>query len=97
MADEDTKNTSTETAEPTTKPRKKDKYRRDKPWDHEGIDHWKVEEFKPEDNPFGGVCEESTFATLFPKYRETYLREVCMHSMLTLLLIMKVNRLNVRK
>jgi len=56
--------------------RKKDKYRRDKPWDHEGIDHWKVEEFKAEDNPFGGVCEESSFATLFPKYRETYLREV---------------------
>lgn len=24
-----------------TKPKNK-KYRRDKPWDHEGIDHWKV-------------------------------------------------------
>merc|ERR1711953_1267914 len=57
-------------------PRKKDKYRKDKPWDHDGIDHWKVDEFKAEDNPFGGVCEESSFATLFPKYRETYLREV---------------------
>jgi len=56
--------------------RKKDKYRKDKPWDHEGIDHWKVEPFKPEDNPFGGVVEESSFATLFPKYREAYLREV---------------------
>jgi len=55
---------------------KKYKYRRDKPWDHEGIDHWKVDEFKQEDNPFGGVCEESSFAMLFPKYRETYLREV---------------------
>lgn len=44
-------------------------------WDHEGIDHWKVEEFKPEDNPHG-LLEESSFATLFPKYRETYLREV---------------------
>lgn len=56
--------------------RKKDKYRKDKPWDHDGIDHWKVEPFKAEDNPFGGVLEESSFATLFPKYRETYLREV---------------------
>lgn len=56
-------------------PRKKDKYRKDKPWDHEGIDHWKVEPFKEEDNPHG-VIEESSFATLFPKYRETYLREV---------------------
>jgi len=70
---EDTTNTE-EPTKPT--PRKKDKYRKDKPWDHEGIDHWKIEEFKAEDNPFGGVCEESTFATLFPKYRETYLREV---------------------
>jgi len=57
-------------------PRKKDKYRKEKPWDHDGIDHWKVEPFTAEDNPFGGVVEESSFATLFPKYRETYLREV---------------------
>lgn len=54
---------------------KKNKNRRDKPWDHEGIDHWKVEPFKPEDNP-SGLLEESSFATLFPKYRERYLREV---------------------
>ena len=35
----------------------------------------KVPEFKPEHNPHG-VLETSSFATLFPKYRETYLREV---------------------
>lgn len=56
-------------------PRKKDKYRKEKPWDTDDVDHWKIDEFKPEDNP-NGLIEESSFATLFPKYRETYLREV---------------------
>lgn len=50
------------------------KYRRDKPWDSEDIDHWKVDEWKPEFIN-GPLLEESSFATLFPKYREKYLRE----------------------
>lgn len=38
---------------------------------------WAMEipEFKPEDNPHG-LLEESSFATLFPQYREQYLKQV---------------------
>ncbi|KAL4743878.1 hypothetical protein BDV11DRAFT_201728 [Aspergillus similis] len=48
---------------------------KDKPWDTDDIDKWKIEEFKPEDNTGGSFAEESSFATLFPKYREVYLKE----------------------
>jgi len=58
-----------------SKKKNHNKYRRDKPWDHDGIDHWKLEEWKP-DYMSGPLLEESSFATLFPKYREKYLREV---------------------
>eukprot|EP00177_Eucheuma_denticulatum_P001098 GFKZ01001997.1.p1 GENE.GFKZ01001997.1~~GFKZ01001997.1.p1 ORF type:complete len:393 (+),score=80.62 GFKZ01001997.1:105-1181(+) len=63
---------ATEAAPPASGKRK---YRKDKPWDHEGIDHWKVEEFKPDDGS-GPFLEESSFATLFPQYRENYLRQI---------------------
>lgn len=55
---------------------KNKRYRKDKPWDTDDIDHWKVDDFKPEDNAGGHFTEESSFATLFPKYREVYLREI---------------------
>jgi ribosomal RNA assembly protein len=45
-----------------------------KPWDHDGIDHWAVAPFTRDDNPHG-LLEESSFAVLFPKYRERYLRD----------------------
>ena len=55
------------------------KYRRDKPWDTPDINHWEVTPWDETDgdaHPGGRLLEESSFATLFPKYRERYLREV---------------------
>lgn len=51
-------------------------HNKDKPWDTPDVDKWKVEPFKPEDNPTGSFAEESSFVTLFPKYRELYLKSV---------------------
>ena len=50
-------------------------HRKDKPWDNDTIDHWHIEPVTKE-NGFAAPLEESSFATLFPKYRETYIREV---------------------
>jgi ribosomal RNA assembly protein len=54
------------------------KYRKDKPWDTDDIDHWKNIPWDDEKDqlPGGRLLEESSFATLFPKYREHYLRQV---------------------
>ncbi|KAK4694799.1 ribosomal RNA assembly protein, partial [Lecanoromycetidae sp. Uapishka_2] len=65
-------------------------HKREKPWDTDDLDKWKIDTFKPEDNLSGTFTEESSFATLFPKYvrsesqramliasryREVYLKE----------------------
>lgn len=50
---------------------------KEKPWDTPDIEKWTIEEFKPEDNASGlPFAEESNFMTLFPKYREKYLKSV---------------------
>ncbi|EJD53999.1 hypothetical protein AURDEDRAFT_110662 [Auricularia subglabra TFB-10046 SS5] len=55
---------------------KNKRFRKDKPWDTDDIDRWKIDPFKPEDNVAGSFVRESSFATLFPRYREKYLREI---------------------
>jgi len=62
-----------------TKPQKRGKhfYRKEKPWDvpKEGEDRWKTVEIK-EGEMKHQLMEESSFSTLFPKYREKYIKEV---------------------
>jgi hypothetical protein len=67
--------TNLSSGDTNTEVKKNKKYRKEKPWDNAEIDHWRVEEWDPE-NLKGPLLEESSFATLFPKYREKYLREV---------------------
>ncbi|WVQ68928.1 uncharacterized protein L199_007137 [Kwoniella botswanensis] len=56
---------------------KNKRHRKDKPWDTDDIDHWAIPQFTApsatEHKPF---LEESSFALLFPKYREPYLRSI---------------------
>ena len=73
------KDTEIEQDRPVDEPKsKKQKYRKDKPWDTEDIDKWALPPLEPKDHPHP-FAEESSFACLFPKYRENYLREVWPH------------------
>ncbi|KAK5938942.1 ribosomal RNA assembly protein krr1 [Knufia obscura] len=50
-------------------------HKKEKPWDTDDIDKWKIDDFTVEDNKGGTFAEESSFACLFPKYREVYLKQ----------------------
>lgn len=58
-------------------------------WDNDQIDHWKIDKFAPGDMK-SPLIDESSFSTLFPKYKETYLREIW--PMVSLLEILNVDR-----
>lgn len=55
-----------------TEPKNNRKYEKDKPWDTDDIDHWKIVPVSNE-HP---LLETSSFATLFPKYRQVYIQSI---------------------
>ena len=72
------KNPSQLTEENAQIPKSK-RFRKDKPWDNDPtIDKFKIPEFKKGDMK-SSLLEESSFAVLFPQYREKYIKEVFPH------------------
>lgn len=78
MSDVEQQASGSTSAAAATGPGKNKRHRKDKPWDTDDIDHWAVPAFTA-DEMAGPLLEESSFATLFPKYRERYLKEVWGH------------------
>ena len=65
--------------DPNAEVPKSKRFRKDKPWDNDPtIDKFKIEEFKKGDMKTS-LLEESSFAVLFPQYREKYIKEVFPH------------------
>ena len=65
--------------DPNSEVPKSKRFRKDKPWDNDPtIDKFKIEEFKKGDMKTS-LLEESSFAVLFPQYREKYIKEVFPH------------------
>ncbi|KAJ1994834.1 ribosomal RNA assembly protein krr1 [Dimargaris cristalligena] len=54
---------------------KKRANRKEKPWDTPDINKWEIVKISAEDVK-GSFTEESSFATLFPKYREEYISSI---------------------
>lgn len=78
IVDHGTKDDVKEESNSSNKKKNHNKYRREKPWDTDDIDKWKIDPWDHENEKLAGgsLLEESSFATLFPKYRDKYLREV---------------------
>ena len=58
---------------------KSKRFRKDKPWDNDPtLDKFKIEQFNKGDMK-SSLLEESSFAVLFPQYREKYIKEVFPH------------------
>jgi ribosomal RNA assembly protein len=45
---------------------KNKRFRKEKPWDTDDIDHWKIDKFAEADNKGGTFLEESSFGHSFP-------------------------------
>jgi len=54
--------------------RQRKRVKPDMPWEDPNVDKWHIEPVTAE-NPLPPPLEESSFAVLFPKYREKYIRE----------------------
>ncbi|GAM27684.1 hypothetical protein SAMD00019534_108600 [Acytostelium subglobosum LB1] len=75
MADTDTQDNTTTTTENKPKQFVKKKDRKDLEIP-EGVDPWKAVPLSRDDVPKRVLYDDSSFSTLFPKYKEKYLREI---------------------